>query len=113
MYLNVNDRELATILAALRLWQEQDAPPARQFEIATEHGEPMDGEAIDALCERLNTEDHELQLLALPGQLLSALERAVAANDPNGESRDDYDWVGEADRAVAAAKAAGIQPIEA
>ena len=109
MYLNVNDRELATILAALRLWQEQDAPPARQLDIATDCGEldPLDADEIDALCESINGDGE------LPAQLLSALERAVAANNPDGESRDDYDWIGEAERAIAAAKAAGIQPIEA
>ena len=56
MLLKATARELATILAALRFWQEQDAPPAHQYDIATDCGEfePLDSDEIDALCERLN-----------------------------------------------------------
>ena len=58
MSLSVTPRELATILAALRLWQEQDAPPARQYDIATDCGEfePLGNDEIDALCEQLNVQ---------------------------------------------------------
>ena len=56
MLLSVTPREFATVLAALRLWQEQDAPPARQYDIATDCGEfePLGNDEINALCERLN-----------------------------------------------------------
>lgn len=56
MLLSITPREFATILAALRLWQEQDAPPVRQYDIATACGEfePLGSGEIDALCERLN-----------------------------------------------------------
>jgi hypothetical protein len=55
---SLTPRELATILAALRLWQEQEAPPSRQYDIATDCGEfePLGSDEIDALCERLNAE---------------------------------------------------------
>jgi hypothetical protein len=56
MFLKIDERELATILAALRFWQAQDAPPARQYDIATDCGEidPLTVGEIDALCERIN-----------------------------------------------------------
>ena len=59
MLLSVTPREFATILAALRFWQEQDAPPARQYDIATDCGEfePLGEDEIDALCERLNGQE--------------------------------------------------------
>lgn len=56
------DREAATILAALRFWQRHEGHINRvgsfEEDIATDGGrwEPLDGESIDALCERLNTE---------------------------------------------------------
>ena len=58
---NLSDRELATVLAALRYWQQdldtQDSndegsgPISPHFD---EH-EPLTSDQIDALCERLNT----------------------------------------------------------
>jgi hypothetical protein len=50
----MNDRELATVLAALRYWQqdlaENDSPISEHF---AEHT-PLTVEEIDDLCERLN-----------------------------------------------------------
>jgi hypothetical protein len=56
MLSSLTPRELATILAALRFWQEQESPPARQYDIATDCGEfkPLGSDEIDALCEQLN-----------------------------------------------------------
>ena len=57
--LTMDDRELNTVLAALRLWQtqrEQDLP-LDLLSIASNGGtqEPrLSGEEIDALCDRLN-----------------------------------------------------------
>lgn len=56
----MNDREHATVLAALRLWQmqrERDIPGSL-MEVATDGHtlEPLTDDEIDALCERLNTE---------------------------------------------------------
>lgn len=58
-------QETSTILAALRYWQEQglaDDPELRSdalHDIATARDEciSMDSEGIDALCEKLNTEE--------------------------------------------------------
>lgn len=50
-------RELGTVLAALRLWQRLNGPPADDLmDIATDGGTltPLDDDEIDALCERLN-----------------------------------------------------------
>ena len=49
----LSDRELATVLAALRHWQAASAPPATnmpQFEAC----DPLCNLEIDELCERLN-----------------------------------------------------------
>lgn len=54
-----SDRELDTILAALRFWQARNVPrpsPSRRAAeeiIAKEHGPALDDEEIDALCQRL------------------------------------------------------------
>jgi hypothetical protein len=54
-------QELATVLAALRVYQQQlemngGAPPQDVEEVATNMSEfaPMSAEEIDELCERLN-----------------------------------------------------------
>lgn len=49
-------RELATVLAALRFWQSAMHVPARFNVIATDGDqiEPLTGDEIDALCERIN-----------------------------------------------------------
>jgi hypothetical protein len=57
MLLTLNDRELATILAALRLWQATDsADTEEQNDIATNGGnlDAMSNEEIDILCETVN-----------------------------------------------------------
>jgi len=53
--LAVDDRELATVLAALRGHQRRTCPPDL-LDIATNGGRhvPLTGEEIDGLCERLN-----------------------------------------------------------
>jgi hypothetical protein len=59
MSIDLNRREIATLLAALRYWQ---ATPYRfdrglQADIATDHGTltPLTADEIGDLCERLNT----------------------------------------------------------
>ena len=47
-------RELATVLAALRYWQEARDVPLGIYVIAAEAGEPLTNAEIDDLCERLN-----------------------------------------------------------
>jgi hypothetical protein len=74
---DVDRRELATLLAALRLLQAAPALPPEIEEIDTEQGdfERLDDEEIDAPCERLN----------------AALDDAwheTARDDPDRESDD-------------------------
>lgn len=48
-------RELATVLAALRYWQEEaQYVPLGIYNVASEAGEPLTDTEIDDLCERLN-----------------------------------------------------------
>lgn len=47
-------RELATVLAALRYWQDARDVPPDIYDIAAEAGEPLADSEIEALCERLN-----------------------------------------------------------
>lgn len=62
--ITLSPAELATVLAALRYWQaKQSGKPidieqaAMLADIASDGGEmePLDADAIDALCERINT----------------------------------------------------------
>ena len=58
----VDDRQLATILAALRYWQSPGSIGRLQYmDIATGGGtcEPLDEPEIDILCEDLNTAPEE------------------------------------------------------
>jgi hypothetical protein len=111
MYLNVDHREFATILAGLRYWQRKGIGGATkphclaEYDIASDAGhlQPLGELEIDALCERMNCE-HDLEFLTIPNQLLAALERASAAC----EERNDYDWVGEAETAIDAAYKIGM-----
>ncbi|MGB5083330.1 MAG: hypothetical protein WBO09_01720 [Methylocystis silviterrae] len=60
----LDERELATVLAALRRWQRALAnePMPPEWDIANNAGtvEPMSEEEIDKLCERLNFHDNRL-----------------------------------------------------
>lgn len=68
MKLCYNHRELATILAALRLFQEQ-RPNTEHFEEV----EPLNNDEIDTLCERLNASPAE--------ELSEAINDAVSNGD--------------------------------
>ena len=51
----VTEREHATILAALRLWQEADEHNRGDLrDIAEAVGVPLSNEEVDVLCERIN-----------------------------------------------------------
>ena len=65
MFLQVIDREFATMLAALRYWQrtgewtkdgEENPNESPEYDIATDGGTriPLDDNEIDGLCQRLN-----------------------------------------------------------
>ena len=63
MLIRVTDRELATLLAALRTWQGTVAEKHAQELVSPSHFEdgisPLTAEEIDELCERLNFSDEE------------------------------------------------------
>ena len=53
--ISITAREHATILAALRLWQEADEHNRGDLrDIAEDVGIPLSNEEIDGLCERIN-----------------------------------------------------------
>ncbi len=52
----LNARELATVLAALRLWQSVPDVPFELEAIADDAGDRLTKDEIDDLCERLNVE---------------------------------------------------------
>ena len=53
--ISITEREHATILAALRLWQEADEHNKGDLsDIAEAVGVPLSNEEIDVLCERIN-----------------------------------------------------------
>lgn len=52
--MKLTPRQLDTILAALRHWQANH-PKNPEYQIAIEHGDPLDDYEIDELCESLNT----------------------------------------------------------
>ncbi len=51
----LSGRELATMLAALRYWQDEMLSLAAEHPIASESGKPLDHQEINILCEDLNT----------------------------------------------------------
>ena len=54
--ISITEREHATILAALRLWQEADEHNRGDLrDIAEVAGVPLGNKEIDALCERINS----------------------------------------------------------
>lgn len=55
--MNLSDSERATVLAALRYWQDEMCPHgAAAYPEHFEEATPLTAGEIDALCERLNTE---------------------------------------------------------
>lgn len=71
MLYELNDREHATVLAALRHWQSRDAArrDMGEFDIATNGGklEPLENVEIDKLCERINTTEEPVVVIGLEG----------------------------------------------
>ena len=60
MKVELNDREIALVLAALRNWQVDalNEDLADTFAGHFEEHEPLSDEEIDALCERINLGDN-------------------------------------------------------
>jgi hypothetical protein len=56
-----NQRETATVLAALRYWQREGFGSAgHERDIAEEHGKSLTKDDIDALCERINCDEDKI-----------------------------------------------------
>ena len=56
LHISITEREHATILAALRLWQEADEHNRGDLrDVAEAAGVPLGNKEIDALCERINS----------------------------------------------------------
>jgi hypothetical protein len=57
--ISFNDRELATLLAALRFWQRQNSKGEPERDIATDGGtfDPLSQTEIDMFCERIQWPD--------------------------------------------------------
>ena len=54
LHISITEREHATILAALRLWQEADEHNRGDLrDIAEAAGVPLSNREIDALCEQI------------------------------------------------------------
>ena len=68
MQVELSDREIALVLAALRNWQmdslNEDLVDA--FAGHFEDHEPLSDDEIDRLCERLNASDHQIITKAAP-----------------------------------------------
>lgn len=61
----LNQRELNTIIAALRFWQAQPGHPARFANLATDGGtRALTSAEIDALAERINNDGELAQVIA-------------------------------------------------
>jgi len=90
----ITEQELATVLAALRYWQQDleanDEPPISEEFFAD--SEPLTSDEIDGLCERLNCEPEETLSAAAP-KLLDALRKCasfienVTDDDPDREAK--------------------------
>jgi hypothetical protein len=85
----MNSRELATVLAALRLWQRTpgDDIPQLLLELADCCGEhaPLTADEIDDLCERLNLE------FSLAEEWRAALEEIIDKAPDDVPEEEDYD----------------------
>ena len=76
--MKLTDRELATVIAALRYWQKWvpvDETPIELAEIASGDGkfECMDEAEIDALCERLNRYEPPFLVVTVEGGMIGSV----------------------------------------
>ena len=90
----MNDRELGTILAALRLFQSRTYTWQELEKIATNDNEhtALDAEEIDDLCERINTEppssDAHFYSEALIGAAEAMLDRGTLSKQGENNTRE-------------------------
>lgn len=110
--LKTTDRELATILAALRLWQQIDNPSSRRFyssnfdfdaldEIATNAGtlEALDENEIDIFIDKLNALE-DPKFINVDWELLSDQKLWLMCFEPEDHTEcDDPDLLADAEKA--------------
>lgn len=83
----LSERELATVLAALRYWQREGwVTNGREHDIATDGGkfDPLSADDISKLCERLNTSPAptKLTLRSPSGRLIVGTSEKVPGMAP-------------------------------
>lgn len=126
MWIRLDDREHATVMAALRMWQRNGLGSSTllakfpEYDIATNAGAietPLDDAEIDTLCERINISHR-----ATPEQIATARQvyyepdtAEIEIDDDAATSRSDEDngtwiaaWVWLADGVVEEPPAAEI-----
>lgn len=107
MKLNVDEREFATILAALRYWQRKEPLyDSLEADIATDCGtlDPLTADQIDSLCERLNTsvtrDDRAAEIISLAnrryredGEIEVDSDALISEGNDNGCYVEGWLWV--------------------
>lgn len=91
----LNSRELATVLAALRHWQDRTPAFEPVDSIATDAGRfaQLNRAEIDALCERLNCEDDDPRLAAY-SRLHDMLSETIESGRlKRADIPDDYEAI--------------------
>lgn len=87
---NLDDTERATMLAALRFWQDNIGPDEHESLAGFGHfvdEDPLSFPEVDELCEKLNTPDpsvetqHKISLLSFTLIQLEAAEKALIEVD--------------------------------
>lgn len=118
----LNERELATVLAALRYYQNDlrdDGAAFAHGDIATDGGtlQPLSADEIDALCERLNVRPAPAKLSACCGAEIGYDAWVDSNGDVNGGPFDNsicLECCGEnpdeADESVLADASAAVKP---
>ena len=89
--MKITERELATVLAALRKFQESPAAGAEHFKDVR----PLTANQIDELCERLNCSivpakgqrQNKKELLKIVIHIEGGIVQSVYANAPKAETR--------------------------
>lgn len=85
--MKLNDRELATVLAALRHWQDDIPEGDREgFDHFDEKLTPLNDDEIDKLCEALNSDDDNVVVAHVD---TSGLSGGAETGDLLGAYRDE------------------------
>jgi hypothetical protein len=96
--ITLDDREHATVLAALRYWQRiapSIAMARDELAIAADPGEPLQPQEIEALCERINTvETHPADaLVAKIAAMTTRAEMYEPGSDEHAHYEDSDDFI--------------------